>query len=34
MLPYPRLFLNITVPRNQLEIVLADGTPVPVEGIG
>jgi len=26
MLPYPRLFLNITVPRNQLEIVLADGT--------
>ncbi len=34
ILPYTRLFLNITVPRNQLEIVLADGTPVPADGIG
>jgi hypothetical protein len=34
MLPYPQMFLDITVPRNQLEIVLADGTPVSVDGIG
>jgi hypothetical protein len=34
ILPYPRLFLNMTVPRHHLTVVLADGTPVPVDGIG
>jgi len=34
MLPYPRLFLNLTVPSHHLTVVLADGTPVPVDGIG
>ena len=34
MLPYPKLFVNMTVPRHNLTVVLADGTPVPVDGIG
>ena len=34
MLPYPRLFLNMQTPRRHLSVVLADGTPVPVDGIG
>ncbi len=34
MLPYPRLFLNMTVPRLNLTVVLADGTSVPVDDIG
>ncbi len=31
---YPKLFVNMTVPRHNLTVVLADGTPVPVDGIG
>ncbi len=34
MLPYHHLFLNLTVPRHNLTVVFADGTPVPVDGIG
>ncbi len=34
MLPSPQSFVNMTVPRHNLTVVLADGIPVPVDGIG